>query len=75
MSDIQEIYQETISRLPSEERLRLASLILSDLAATQQMGEKLSITELIKSFPAGRGSKTSAEADEYLRRERDSWGH
>lgn len=64
MPDIQEIYQETISRLPSEERRRLADLILKELADTHQLEEKLSIAELIKSFPAGRGFKTSAEADE-----------
>lgn len=75
MPDVREIYQETISRLPSEERLRLASLILNDLAATHPTEEKLSITELIKSFSAGRGFKTSAAADEYLRQERDSWDH
>ncbi len=71
MPNIQEIYQDTISRLPSEERLRLASLILNDLTAALPQEEKLSVTKLINSFPAGRGFKTSAEADEYLRRERD----
>ncbi len=73
MPNIQEIYQDTISRLPSDERLRLASLILNDLTAAPPKGERLSVIELLNSLPAGRGCKTSAAADEYLRQERDSW--
>jgi len=75
MQSAQEIYLNTVSRLSSEERLRLAALILRDLTTTTSEREKLSVTELIDSFPAGRGFNTSSEADEYLRGERDSWEH
>jgi hypothetical protein len=74
MQDAKEIYQNTVSHLPSEERLQLAALILRDLATTKPNGEsKLTIVEFIRSLPAGRGFHTSAEADEFLRQERDSW--
>lgn len=76
MPNAQEIYRQTVSHLPTEERLQLAALILKDLAVTKAgTKEKLSVVELINSLPAGRGFKTSAEADEYLREERDSWEH
>lgn len=74
MQDVEEIYKTTISQLSSEERRRLAGLILEDLAATKPNGKpRLSAVELIESFPLSRGFKTSSEADEYLRGERDSW--
>ena len=74
MQNAKEIYQNTVSHLPSEERLQLAALILSDLVRTKPNGESnLSIVEFIRSLPAGRGFHTSAEADEFLRQERDSW--
>lgn len=74
MQNAKDVYQNTVSRLTSEERLELAALILKDLAMTKANGEvKLSAVELIHSLPIGRSFQTSAEADEYLRQERDSW--
>jgi len=74
MQNAKEIYQNTVSHLPSEEKLQLAALILSDLATSKPNGESnLSIVEFIRSLPSGRGFHTSAEADEFLRQERDSW--
>jgi hypothetical protein len=76
MQNAQEIYKRQIAHWSSEERLQLASLILNDLTAQSTQNsvkESVSILELIKSFPSGRGFKTSAEADEFLRQERDSW--
>ncbi len=76
MQNAQEIYRQTISLLPSEEKLQLAALILSDLAAVRpEARERVSVVELVRSLPAGRGFKTSAEADEHLRGERESWNH
>jgi len=72
MQTVQEIYRTAILQLPREERLQLASLILSDLTGAKN-GEKLSASALIKSFPRDRGFKRADEADEYLRKERDSW--
>jgi hypothetical protein len=74
MQNAKEIYENTVSHLPSEERLQLAALILRDLATTKPNGEgKLTIVEFIRSLPAGRGFQTSGATDEFLRQERDSW--
>jgi len=76
MQNAQEIYNQTISLLPSEEKLQLAALILSDLAAVRpEARERVSVVELVRSLPASRGFRTSAEADEHLREERESWDH
>ncbi|MGH9899707.1 MAG: hypothetical protein ACRD63_01460 [Pyrinomonadaceae bacterium] len=75
MQNTHELYRETIAHLPSEERLQLAALILNDLAVVKPDEKNLSIVELIQSFLPRRGFKTSSEADEYLRKERDSWDH
>ncbi len=72
MESVQEIYRKAVLQLPAEERLQLASLILSDLAGAKN-GEKLSAAALLKSFPRDRGFKSAEEVDAYLREERDSW--
>lgn len=73
MQNAQEIYS-TIRNLPSSELLRLAALILDDLAQTTENGnERQYALDLLDKMPGGRIFKTSAEADEYLREERDSW--
>jgi hypothetical protein len=74
MQSAKDIYQNTVSHLSPDERRELAALILRDLATAKTNGEaKLSAVELIHSLPVGRSFQTSAEADEYLRQERDSW--
>lgn len=72
MQTIQELYQGTISQLPLEQRLQLASLILNDLAVANRE-EKLSAVALLKSFPRGRGFRNTEEVDVYLAEEHDSW--
>ena len=73
MQDAEELYSKTVSKLSPNERLRLASLILDGLAEeTEQAGR--SVLDLLDALPAGgRLLKTPAEADAYLREERDSW--
>ena len=76
MRSVQEVYRGAVSGLSPEERLELAALILRELVAPSPgLAGRLSAVELINSFPAGRGFKTSADADRYLRGERDSWAH
>ncbi len=76
MHDAREIYMNAVVGLPSSERLRLAALILSELA---QEGESpASITqcaalELLDDLPGKRLFKNAAEADAYLDAERESW--
>ena len=74
MPDANEIYTSSISRLPPAERLRLATLILNGLTHVPASPPRRSILEILDSRPPGSGLfKTSAEVDEYLRQERDSW--
>jgi hypothetical protein len=72
MQKVEEIYQGTVLPLAPEERLQLASLILSGLTG-QEKQEKLSAVALIGSFPRGRGFGSAEDVDAYLREERDSW--
>jgi hypothetical protein len=79
MESVQEIYDSTISHLPSEAQIQLASLILEKVVESQseptRKHERLSVLEILKDWPGQRLFKTSAEADAYLREERDSWDH
>jgi len=73
MQNAQEIYA-TIRHLPLSERLRLAALILDDLAqAAESAPVRRPALDLLDELPGGCLFQTSAEADEYLREERDSW--
>jgi hypothetical protein len=73
MTNASEIYAHSVSRLSSSERLRLAALILNDLAQTPPPAPPHSALELLESLPSGGLFQTSADADRYLREERDSW--
>lgn len=74
MQNAQELYTTSISQLPPTERLRLAAIILNELARVESTtSPRQSIREMLREMPAGRLFKSSAEADEYLEMERDSW--
>lgn len=79
MESVQEIYDSAISHLPSDAQIQLASLILEKVVEAQ--GElttkpgRRSVRDILKDWPGQRLFKTSAEADAYLREERDSWDH
>ncbi len=73
MQDAEELYSKTVSRLSPSERRRLASLILDGLAQHKEKAGR-SVLDLLDVLPeGGRLLKTPAEADAYLREERDSW--
>jgi len=73
MLDVEELYSKTVSRLSPSERLRLASLIMDGLAQGKEVGRR-SALDLLDTLPeGGRLLKSPAEADAYLREERDSW--
>lgn len=73
MQEAEELYSKTVSRLSPSERLRLASLILDGLAQHKEKSVR-SALDLLDVLPeGGRLLKTPAEADAYLREERDSW--
>ena len=76
MQNASEIYTQSVKPLPSVERLRLATLILEDLAEEQTGNLKngnVSALGLLESLPNKRMFQSSGEVDEYLREERDSW--
>ena len=76
MQNVIEIYNNSISRLPNEEQLELASIILNKLVeekADEKDKSKVYAIDLLEKMEGGRLFKTSEEADEYLRWERDSW--
>lgn len=73
MEDAEGLYSKTVSRLSPSERLRLASLILDGLARQKEKTGR-SVLDLLDLLPeGGRLLKTSAEADAYVRDERDWW--
>ncbi len=79
MESVQEIYDSAISHLPSDAQIQLASLILEKVVEAQcepaTKPERRSVLDILKDWPGQRLFKTSAEADAYLREERDSWDH
>ncbi|MBS1789449.1 MAG: hypothetical protein JST85_17120 [Acidobacteria bacterium] len=75
MQNVQELYITTISQMPPSERLKLAAMILTNLTNIETKSEqRQSVRQMVQEMPAGRLFKTSAEADQYLEQERDSWG-
>lgn len=74
MQNVQELYSTSISQMPPSERLKLAAMILTNLTNGETNSEqRQSVRQMVREMPAGRLFKTSAEADEYLEQERDSW--
>jgi hypothetical protein len=63
-----------VQRLSPYDRLQLIKLIVENLAQEDDSTHKHNAAlDLLEEFPGGRLFKTSDEADEYLREERDSW--
>ncbi len=74
MPSIETIYRETVKPLPVDEQRRLADLIRRNIAlGPHSTGSKRSALEILESIQADRIFRTSSEADEYLKSERDSW--
>lgn len=74
MQNVQELYTTSISQMPPSERLKLAAMILTNLTNGETKSEqRQSVRQMVRGMPTGRLFKTSAEADEYLEQERDSW--
>lgn len=77
MESVQEIFIETVSHLSSDDKLQLASMILEDVTKRKAQANGITtrrpMIELLAEWEGQRLFKTSAEADAYLREERDSW--
>jgi len=73
MQNAQNIYQQTIVRLPSSEKLRLATLILQDLSGENGTIERTSALELLDNLQTERVFDSAEEVDRYLKAERETW--
>ncbi len=73
MQNAQSIYQETVIRLPSNEKLRLATLILQDLTDENGASEKTSALELLVNLREERVFDSAEAVDRHLKMERESW--
>ena len=66
MQNAQDIYQQTIVRLPSSEKLRLATLILQDLSEGNDTINQTSALELLDNLPEVRVFDSAEEVDRHL---------
>jgi hypothetical protein len=73
MQNAQNIYRETVVRLPSSKKLRLATLILQNLSDENGSAEKTSALELLDSLRDERVFNSAAEVDRHLKTEREGW--
>jgi hypothetical protein len=74
MPSVEAIYNESVKRLPLEERIRLANIILREAnEPVAPTGDKRSALDLLQSLPSNGHSRTSIEIDKYLNTERGSW--
>ena len=73
MQSAQNIYQEAVVKLPSSEKLRLATLILQDLRDENGSVEKTSALKLLDSLQDERVFNSAAEVDRHLKTEREGW--
>ena len=74
MQTAQDLYSTAVFSMPPDERLRLAALILNELAHAEPVSEpRQSIRQMLREMPPARLFKTTAEVDAYLEGERDSW--
>ncbi len=76
MPSVETICRETRRPLPVEDQKRLADMILDNVdRETHPPAQKRSALKILRSIHAQPAFKTSAEVDEYLRTERNSWDH
>lgn len=71
MQNVQTIYQQTILPLPDSEKLKLATIILQNLANGER--ESQSALDLLQSIQNERVFSSPQEVDEHLKAERESW--
>jgi hypothetical protein len=69
MQNAQEVFNTAVSPLPDSEKLELAAMIMRSVTAPSR---KISAAEFLRQLPK-RNFRSAAEADEELRRERNSW--
>lgn len=73
MQNAQNIYRQTIVRLPSREKLRLATLILQELSEENNPVKQTSALEFLVNLPTERVFNSAEDVDRHLKTERESW--
>jgi hypothetical protein len=74
MPSVETIYRETIRPLPVDDQMRLAEMIRENVGQKERSSKpKRSALEILQSINVKPIFRTSAEVDEYLKTERDSW--
>ena len=74
MQNVETIYQESVKPLPLRDQIRLAEIIMERAAGEpRQAGGRTSALKLLEGLKVDRRARSSAEIDEYIRMERDSW--
>ncbi len=72
MQTVEEIYQQYIKPLPSNEKLRLIAKVSNDLAENETEKPKRSLLEL---EGLGKEIWEGIDAQEYINELRDEWEH
>lgn len=72
MQTVEEIYQQYIKPLPSNEKLRLIAKVSNDLAETEPEKPKRSLLEL---EGLGKEIWEGVDAQEYVNELRNEWEH
>jgi len=74
MPGVETIYRETIRPLPVSDQVRLADMIMENVDSERLSAKpKRSVIDILESIEVEPIFRTSAEVDEYIRKERDSW--
>jgi hypothetical protein len=71
MQSVETIYQQTVLPLPSNEKLRLATIILQSLSQPETKSQ--SAFDLLQNIQNERVFATTQEVDNHLKAERESW--
>lgn len=76
MPNVETLYQESVRPLPLRDQIRLAELILERAAGeSRKPGKKGSALKILEGLKIERPARSSAEIDEYMKSERDSWNN
>ncbi len=74
MPSVETIYRETVMPLPVDDQKRLADIILENVEHNPSSSKKRrSALDVLNSIRVKGIFRTTAEIDEYIERERDSW--
>ncbi len=73
MQNAQTIYQQNISPLPDDEKLRLATIILQNLSGNGNGDKPQTALDLLQNIQNEKVFASAQEVDKHLKSERESW--